>query len=254
MNILLSNDDGYEAKGINTLFDVLSKNHNVYMLAPDSNRSAVSHHYSMYVPQKITQVGENKWASSGYPADCVFTGIKSDLLDVKFDLVISGINHGANLGTDIIYSGTCACARQGSLFGYPSVAVSMDVLEWTKEHMAKLDFVPLAEFIGKNIDVLYKLADSIKGCGFVNVNAMEGSSYKGVKFPKRLAVRSYKDYAVVDSKNNREMNLRFMPGGNDVPDLQDTDYDAVQKGYVSISNVLAEPVCGQLVDDNTFSL
>lgn len=254
MNILLSNDDGYEARGINTLYDVLSKKHKVFMVAPDSNRSAVSHHYSMYVPQKIKKVGENKWTSTGYPGDCVFTGLKSNLIGEKIDLVIGGINHGSNIGTDIIYSGTCACARQGVLLGYPSIAVSLDVREWSPENIQKLDFTAIANFVGKNLDVLYKIADQIKGSGFVNVNAMEGDSYKGVKFPKRLGVRRYKDYAEVAERNGDDCIIKFIPGGNSVPDYIDTDYQAVQDGYVSISNVFAEPVCAPLVDDNTFSL
>lgn len=254
MNILLSNDDGYKANGINTLFNVLSKKHKVFMIAPDSNRSAVSHHYSMYVPQKIIKVGENKWSSSGYPGDCIFTGLKSNLLSEKIDLVIGGINHGSNIGTDIVYSGTCACARQGVLLGCPSIAVSLDVKKWSVENVAKMDFTAIADFVGKNIETLYKMADKIKGTGFININAMEGESYKGVKFPKRLGVRRYKDYAEVAEQDGDSCIIKFVAGGNGVPDFEDTDFQAVQEGYISISNVFAEPVCDQLVDDNTFSL
>lgn len=254
MNILLANDDGFEAKGINTLYKVLSKKHKVFMVAPDSNRSAVSHHYSMFKTQVIKNAGKNIWTTDGYPADCIFTGLKSDLINEPIDLVISGINHGANLGTDIIYSGTCACARQGVLLGYPSIAVSMEVKCWSPEHMAVLDFSPLANFIEKNIEKLFELSKSVQNTGFINVNAMEGDSFKGIKFPKRLAVRKYNDSGKISDVTETGCNMNFNGGGNSVPDSKDTDFQAVQDGYISISHIIVEPVCGQLVDDNTFSL
>ena len=134
MKILLANDDGIEAKGIQVLAARLERDgHEVYVIAPDSNRSAVSHHITMYNVNTLKAAGKNRWACSGYPSDCVCIGLKSNLFDFKFDVVISGINEGANMGTDIIYSGTCGAARQAVLDGVPAIALSVDPDEWTLE-------------------------------------------------------------------------------------------------------------------------
>ncbi len=152
MNILLTNDDGYEARGINVLAERLSKDHRVYVIAPDGNRSAISHGITMYKPLRLRKVRENVWACSGKPADCSIVGIKSGFLPVRVDAVVSGINHGANLGTDVVYSGTCASAREAVLDGVPSVAVSLDFVD------GRLDFFDgIADFVAKNIEKLLSL-------------------------------------------------------------------------------------------------
>ena len=105
MNLLITNDDGYEALGINVLAKELAKNHTVYVLAPSTNRSAVSHCLSVHNSLEVKKVADNVWTCSGFPADCVSIALQSSLFkDVKFDCVISGINKGPNLGTDIIFS------------------------------------------------------------------------------------------------------------------------------------------------------
>ena len=129
MNLLLCNDDGFDSEGIKVLAKKLSQKHKVYIVAPDSNRSAVSHHITMFKENTLIKLDDNLYSCSGFPVDCVFTGIESSLFGVKIDAVISGINRGANMGTDIIYSGTCAVARQGVLSGLPSVAFSLQSSE-----------------------------------------------------------------------------------------------------------------------------
>lgn len=104
MNLLLTNDDGYSAKGLNVLLDYLSKKHNVFVVAPEGNRSAVSHCITMHKNLVVKQYDKNVWSCSGSPVDCVVTALKSSLLPTKIDAVISGINAGANIGTDILYS------------------------------------------------------------------------------------------------------------------------------------------------------
>jgi len=103
LNILISNDDGYEAKGINILKDVLLKlKHNVYVVAPDKNQSATSHSLTLTVPLRIKEVSKNEWTTTGTPTDCVLLATHGLIKD-KIDLVFSGINHGPNMGEDVIY-------------------------------------------------------------------------------------------------------------------------------------------------------
>ena len=128
MNILVVNDDGIETVGIKLLATALRKYGNVYVVAPDRGRSAASHSVILNKPllfEKVNQIeGVECYQTSGMPADCV--RLANIILGVKFDLVVSGVNDGLNLGTDILYSGTCAGAREGVIEGIPGVAISTD--------------------------------------------------------------------------------------------------------------------------------
>ena len=104
MKLLLTNDDGYEAPGITILAQKLSEVHSVYVLGPDRNRSAVSNHVTMYDKLSVGKVSDRLWKCCGYPADCAAIGFFSNLFDVKFDALVSGINWSANMGADIIFS------------------------------------------------------------------------------------------------------------------------------------------------------
>ncbi len=131
MKILISNDDGVMAEGIKALVTELSKEHEVYVVAPDRERSAAGHSLTLHTPIRVEELdsrfgAKRIWVTSGTPGDCVKIGINTILAeDEKPDLVISGINHGPNLGSDILYSGTVSCAMEGAMMGYPSIAVSL---------------------------------------------------------------------------------------------------------------------------------
>ena len=131
MKILISNDDGVMAEGIKALVIELSKEHEVYVVAPDRERSAAGHSLTLHTPIRVEELdsrfgAKRIWVTSGTPGDCVKIGINAILADdEKPDLIISGINHGPNLGSDILYSGTVSCAMEGAMMGYPSIAVSL---------------------------------------------------------------------------------------------------------------------------------
>ncbi len=130
MKILLTNDDGIWAKGLLALYDRFKVNHDVIVVAPDRERSAVGHGITLKTPLRFAKVplstnGDKGYAVNGTPADCVKLSIM-EILDSKPDMVISGINSGANTGININYSGTVAAAREATLYGIPSIAVSID--------------------------------------------------------------------------------------------------------------------------------
>ncbi len=122
MKILLTNDDGIEAEGLQYLYEVLKKKAECFVVAPDQGRSCCSHGVTTHTSLEVVARRMNQWTVSGTPADCVRVGLL--WLDLKPDLVVSGINHGGNLGVDILYSGTAAGAREASLFGVPAMAIS----------------------------------------------------------------------------------------------------------------------------------
>lgn len=251
MNILLTNDDGYNAVGLNILKKVLEAKHNVYVVAPSENRSAISHCITMHKNLSIVEHDKNVWSSSGVPVDCVVTGIKSNLIDKKIDLVISGINYGANIGTDILYSGTCAGARQGALYGIPSIAVSLDSYELSEKTTKAFNL--FANFILNNLEKLVSLATFTKDAFFININAPLVDSFKGVKFSKSLSIREYGD-SVKIVKNNEKTESVFTCGEPETSIEEDSDYYACKNGYISISFVKVQPVVSKIVDDIDFSL
>jgi 5'-nucleotidase len=124
MKILVSNDDGFLATGINVLTEALAEIADVVVVAPDRNRSAASNSLTVHAPLRISKVAENRYSVDGTPSDCVHLAL-TGLLDDEPDLVVSGINHGANLGDDVIYSGTVAAAMEGRFLGLPTIAISL---------------------------------------------------------------------------------------------------------------------------------
>lgn len=124
MRILISNDDGIYARGINVLAEELGKVAEVIVIAPDRNRSGASNSLSVQVPVRVRELKHNYFIVEGTPTDCVHLAL-TGLFDVKFDMVVSGINHGPNLGDDVLYSGTVAAATEGRILGMPAIAVSL---------------------------------------------------------------------------------------------------------------------------------
>jgi 5'-nucleotidase len=129
MRILITNDDGIYAKGIEVLYQILAPEHDVYVVAPETEQSAVGHAITFLDPLRVKEVKRNGvffgYAVNGTPADCVKLAIR-ELMKPLPDLVISGINHGANVGENVIYSGTVSAATEAAMLGFPSIAVSID--------------------------------------------------------------------------------------------------------------------------------
>ncbi|HEX7080892.1 MAG TPA: 5'/3'-nucleotidase SurE [Gammaproteobacteria bacterium] len=127
MRILLSNDDGYQAQGLRTLADRLADLASITVVAPERNQSGVSNSLTLETPLRVEEARSRWFYVNGTPSDCVHIAI-TGLLDEDPDMIVSGINHGANLGDDVLYSGTVAAAMEGRFLGFPAVAVSL-VLE-----------------------------------------------------------------------------------------------------------------------------
>ena len=148
MNILLVNDDGYTAEGILTLERVLrEKGHTTCTVAPHTQQSAKSHAMTVHGSMTVHRYDEYHYSLEGTPADCVIYPIRSGFIPFRPDMIISGINHGYNLSSDTIYSGTCGAARQGAMYSIPSVALSAHY-----DENGKYDFVTPAEYTASKLE------------------------------------------------------------------------------------------------------
>lgn len=234
MKILLTNDDGITSEGILKLADGLESlnRHEVYILAPDSNRSGVSHSLSLFNPIKITQHGETRWSCSGTPADCSILAALG-ALPFQPDLIISGINAGANLGTDIIYSGTAAAARQAVLNNIPAIALSLDV------HRLPCHWDMAVDYVIHHLDELIALCAEDT---FINVNIPnnpKGPDGMKLTFPSR---RRYQDKLVTFQAPYDKLYGFFEGGTVETEAEEGSDAGAVSANFVSVSPVFVHPV------------
>lgn len=234
MNILLTNDDGYLADGINFLNDYFtSKGHNVTMITPDTQKSGFSHAITLNDSIKLVHKKKNLFVLDGTPADCTHLGLLG-LIDTQVDLVISGINHGINVGKDIIYSGTFAAARQGSLYGIPSIAMSSST--WGED----IIFENVSSFLDKYLDILIKNND---GSFVFNVNIpnIPPDQIKGVKKTKPASKHFYNDELV---RFDAPWQGTYYWIGGTKPSYNDditTDAGAVAGNYISVSAIKILP-------------
>ncbi len=232
MNILITNDDGIESPGLQALVEALSSDHHVDVIAPDGERSGMSHYLTMKGAIRCRRIDGRGYVISGSPADCVILGVLG-VLDSKPDVVLSGINLGANLGTDVVYSGTAAAARQAAFMGIPGIAVSLTDAE------PPCNFSPLVRFVSQRLHELVRLWDREH---FININA---PNREGEELPvvlTRLCRRHYGNRLRNHAGRNGEMYyyLDGAPTNNGV--VPGTDWAAVEAGYISLSPVSIHPV------------
>lgn len=227
MRILLTNDDGIEAKGINSLYNALSKEHEVYVIAPHEEKSACSNAITIRGDLVIhKKIDNTHFAVEGFPADCIHLGLHGDFIP-EVDMIISGINHGPNMGTDIYYSGTTAGARAGFILGKSGIAVSLSSFD-------SLEFIDdAAEFISEFLKEKDLLVQDKPFFYNINYPAIPREKIKGVDYCF-LGERSYTNiYKVVkesEEKFHVEMNGTLNPQF-----LEGSDELAVQKDYISIT-------------------
>lgn len=231
MRILLTNDDGIFAEGISILRKELEKFGEIYVIAPDRERSAAGHSITVHRPLRVREAGFRSprvrgWVVDGTPADCVKLGLEA-LLPEKPDFLISGINFGPNVGTDVLYSGTVSAAIEGIINGIPSVAVSLATHD-------EPDFTTAVLFIE---DLLPELARQVLPTGtLLNVNVPPGKP-RGVRVTKLGNIRYVN---VIDRRTDPRGRIYFWMAGEPL-DLDgndpDTDVRAVKEGFISVTPV-----------------
>lgn len=180
--ILLANDDGYRARGIRGLAIALRRHADVVVCAPETEQSAMSHSLTLHRPLRLRNPNEGVFALDGTPADCIYVALHAGtrVLPRRPDVVVSGVNHGPNLGADVFYSGTVAAAREGALRAIPSIACSAD---------AKADPVETANLCAALAVGLARTWDGQGPAPLLNVNVPPGTAWEVV--PTRLGTRLY---------------------------------------------------------------
>lgn len=227
--ILLVNDDGFYAPGLDALIESVQGQGKIELIAPQIEHSGMGHSISVQRPLRLTRL-EKGYMLDGTPADCVKMALEG--LDLKPDFILSGINRGSNLGTDVLYSGTVAAALEGLLYGIPSIAISLCGSE---------DYMQTASTVVRRLlfetPGLLMRPDLIPATGILSINipALPFKEIKGVRFT-RLGVRKYE--GLMEKRRDPRGNDYFWMGG--VPaalDSEDLEIDlvAVDKGYISIT-------------------
>lgn len=234
MRILLSNDDGFNAPGINILNDVLSSyGHDTIIVAPEGERSTTGHTLSLDKPLRVEKVSENKYACTGFPADCSLIGLGHILKDNPPELVVSGINRGANLAQDLYYSGTVAAAREASFQGFPSIAVSLD---FKKENASNLHFETAAKVIQKLLEK--KIHKFIPELGLLNVNVPNVTieELKGIKLA-RMGRRHYSGdiHERVDARGRDYYWVGGILSGHEKTQDKLSDCEVVEAKFASVT-------------------
>ncbi len=218
MNILLTNDDGIHAPGLEALYNSLSQDHRVFIVAPETEQSAVGHAITLTDPIRVSEICNNGrlfgYAISGTPADCVKIAL-ADLIEVAPDAVVSGINLGANVGINVLYSGTVSAAAEAAMLGLPAIAVSLDTFtnpdfshaaDFTRRLVRDLDALNLARHVCLNVNVPSVPREQIRGVAWVRQHP---AGFKE-NFTKRLDPRG---------------NIYYWQGGENPPPNLDPDSD-----------------------------
>jgi 5'-nucleotidase len=233
MRILLSNDDGVYAPGLRILYEELKKLGSVKVVAPMEEMSTTGHSLSISKPLRLHEIGTDFYAVNGSPADCVSVGVQH-ILKTKPDIVVSGINRGANLGQDIYYSGTVSAAREASIMGIPSYAVSLCIDHALRRPEAKFNYRAAAKIALKIIKHYQK--ENLPKHTLMNINVPDRTlqKIKGI-LPARQGFRHY-DNSILKRTDHRGKDY-FWVGGQYAGFVkeQDTDCALVDKGYATIT-------------------
>jgi len=227
MNIMVTNDDGIHAAGIRALAEAMSELGTVTVVAPDRERSAVGHSLTVHTPLRIFELRKGWYAVDGTPTDCVNMGIHN-MLPITPDLIVSGINHGANLGDAITYSGTVAAAMEANLMGIPAIAFSL-ATSGSSIHFT--DAAHIAVNVTRTV-----LAHGLPTDTYLNVNIP--NSPRSSMLPPLITRQGKRSFIgkIVDKTDPRGRKY-FWLGGEEshLNDEPGTDFHAISCGHVSIT-------------------
>lgn len=234
--ILVTNDDGISSPGIKALAKTLKTIGEVYIVAPETEQSAVAHALTLHRPLKFEKTATRTYFINGTPTDCVIIGVNK-ILPRKPDIIVSGINNGANLGDDITYSGTVAAAIEGTLLGVPSIAVSLVTANHNGHGFNKDSSKKLLNVAGFARELVVKVLDKeLSSDTLLNVNVPDIEKIKGVRITKQG--KMVYDNGIQELKDPRGRQYYWIGGGNPKWEPgENTDFQAVRDGYISVTPI-----------------
>lgn len=236
--ILITNDDGFEAAGLLALRDKLRQIANVTIVAPSSEKSACAHSITLTRPLRFIQLDDGFFKlDDATPSDCIYLALETMFKHKKPDLVISGINHGANVGEDITYSGTCGGAMEGTLQGVNSIAVSQ---LYNNDSLDKFGFDLACEITLELVQNIFENGYPLDGREFLNLNipAVSKNEYKGLKIVP-VGQQNYNTNAQIH-RNPRGLEYYWLgtPGIRYAADLgYDCDITTLNQNYASLTPI-----------------
>ncbi|WP_119689985.1 5'/3'-nucleotidase SurE [Acinetobacter soli] len=249
MNILIANDDGVFAPGIQALAKALRPLGRVVIVAPESERSGYSSALTLDRPLRPIQIAQDVWAVNGTPADCVYLSMNG-LFDFEFDLVVSGINSGANLGDDVLYSGTVGAAFEGRLMKQPAIAVSLAGSN-VRSYENIIDYAVAAQWVH---DFIKKGLPNLPARHILNINIPDVPELKGEKVTYQgLRGQAKPITSHVDPRGRQVYWIGL--AGEAVTDPRKTpshiqsDFFAVANGYVSITPIQMDATNYNILED-----
>ncbi len=231
MRLLCTNDDGILAHGLECLVRAASPLGEVTVVAPDREQSATSHSLTLHHPVRAVLRGERRFQVDGTPTDCVMLAVEA-LMDQRPDFVLSGVNHGHNMGEDVLYSGTVAAAMEGLTLGIPSIAISFAAGELQADPGLLEDQLPVVSDLLRHLTSLRTIPrDTLLN---VNLPALRGSEVRGVRLT-RLGRRVYSD-SLMRMHDPRGRPIYWIGGGSaEWSGGEDSDFRAVREGYISVT-------------------
>lgn len=245
MRLLVSNDDGILARGLDCLERAARPLGEVWVVAPDREQSATSHSLTLHHPLRPVQLGERRWQVDGTPTDCVMLAIEA-LLPERPDFVLSGINHGPNMGEDVLYSGTVAAAMEGLALGVPSIAVSFGGRVLRADDSLLDDHVEHLTTVLRHLTGLPQFpADTLLN---VNLPAIPAADVKGIRLT-RLGRRVFSD-SLTPMKDPWGREIYWIGGGSVAwSGSDDSDFRALKDGFISITPLHLDLTARDRLDD-----
>ncbi len=244
MRLLCANDDGILAHGLECLVSAAEPLGEVTVVAPDREQSATSHSLTLHHPVRPVARGERRWQVDGTPTDCVMIAVEA-LMPERPDFVLSGVNHGQNMGEDVLYSGTVAAAMEGVMLGIPAISLSYAGGELQADPDVLTSQIPILTQLIRHLTSL----PNMPGDTLLNVNLppVPGNAIKGMRLT-RLGKRVYSD-SLMEMKDPRGRRIYWIGGGSvSWSGAEDSDFRAVGEGYISVTPLHMDLTHQKLID------
>lgn len=247
MRLLVTNDDGILAHGIECLVEAAEPLGEVHVVAPDREQSATSHSLTLHHPIRPVARGDHRYQVDGTPTDCVMLAVEA-LMEQRPDFVLSGVNHGHNMGEDVLYSGTVAAAMEGVTLGIPAIAVSFAGGELQADPELLSNQVGVLSHLLRHLTNLSRMPrDTLLN---VNLPPLRPSEIKGVRLT-RLGRRVYSD-SLMKMHDPRGREIYWIGGGSAAwSGAADSDFRAVEEGFISVTPLSLDLTHERMLADAT---